>query len=384
MTTDLAFNRVEIDLAALKANYRLLKDSGQGRPLMAVVKGDAYGHGLLACAQSLVAAGANDLGVLDVLEGLALKKILPATVNIYVLAGLLSREQILAALNNQLVMVVYSAAQLKLILDLIPPGGLGRAYLKIDTGMGRLGLSTPEAMNLLPLIVKNDRLVIMGLMTHLATAGDYFATAQLNRFQGLIDLDQKIHLTQGRHSALAGPGFLSYPNYVDQLSRVGLLLYGANPLSDSLDRIANDRLAVVQSLQPVMSFSSQIIQIRTVKAKESLSYDRTFVAPTDLKVAAAPVGYVHGLNRSRSNRGYALINGQKARLLGRVCMNLCLFDVSEIPNARVGQKVVLLGRAGSAQIQVEELAAWQGTNAYETLCLIGRLNPRSFINDKSD
>ncbi|MDR2422090.1 MAG: alanine racemase [Deltaproteobacteria bacterium] len=380
MPDELTFNQAEIDLGALKANYQRIRSLNPLKPLMAVVKGDAYGHGLVECARALVEAGAKDLGVLDVVEGLALKKANLGEVDVHVLAGLQSRTQIEAAIEAELVVALYSLQQIQAVENLIPKGVRARAYLKIDTGMGRLGLPWWEVPAFLPTLVRPEKFAFRGLMTHLATVGDQPSRRQLDRFREVVKIDQSLGLTLGQHSVLASPGLLAYPGYDDYLPRVGLLMYGANPLAgtEAEAAISPNGQALLRDLRPVMKFTSRIIQTRTVRTGESLSYDRTFVAQKDMKVAVLPVGYVHGLSRRQSNRGHALVNGQVAPLIGRVCMNLSLFDVTRISGVNPGQRAVLLGESGEARITAEEAAKWQDTSAYETFCLFGRLNQRLF------
>ncbi|MDR2141987.1 MAG: alanine racemase [Deltaproteobacteria bacterium] len=377
---DLSFNRAEIDLAALKANFRALRKYAPLRPMMAVVKADAYGHGLMECARALVEAEARDFGVLDVVEGCRLRAAQLGKIDIHVLAGLQTREQAQAALAHDLVLVIYSLPQLRALEELVPSGSQAQAYLKIDSGMGRLGLPWWEAQAVLPALTRQKKIHFRGFLTHLATAGDQEAKTQLERFQKIVELDQTLGLTAGRHSALAGPGLLAFPEYHDQFSRAGLLLYGANPLAGSDALISAKGLNLLKKLKPVMTVASQVIQTRTVRAGESLSYDRTFRASENLRVAVLPIGYAHGLSRSRSNQGGVLINGRLAPLLGRVCMNLSLYDVSQIPKAQPGQRAVLVGLAGRARVSMSQAASWQGTSAYETMCLFGRLNPRFYLD----
>ncbi|MDR1083786.1 MAG: alanine racemase [Deltaproteobacteria bacterium] len=378
MSSDvLNFNQAEIDLAALRHNFICLQQMYPLRSLMAVVKGDAYGHGLEECARALVQAGAGNLGVLDAEEGVRLVKA-KIQADIHILAGLQTKEQIKAAVENKLIIVAYSLPQLKLIEDLAPKGSAAQVYLKIDTGMGRLGLPWREAPAVLPNLVRNTKIFFRGLMTHLATAGDSEAKLQLDRFEEIIEIEKSLSLTGGLHSALAGPGILAHPEYEDSMPRAGLLLYGANPLETVPEQISPERVGLIKKLKPVMTLVSQVIQVRTIRAGETVSYDRTYSAPSDLKAAVLPLGYVHGLSRSRSSNGWALIDGRPAPLLGRVCMNLTMFDVSSHPDPRPGQRAVILGRDGQAVITAAQAAQWQGTSAYEIFCLFGRLNARAF------
>jgi alanine racemase len=379
--SELTFNRVVIDLAALKANYRLVRNLCPQNPPMAVVKGDAYGHGLVRCAKTLAEAGAKVLGVLDASEGETLRQAGIIEQDICVLAGLYTTEQILSAVKNRLTFVAYSLNQIRRVQNSTPPGSRLKAFIKIDTGMGRLGVPYWEANEVFRAIsrVKFD-IEFLGLMTHLATTGDNEAKRQLERFNDAIGFDRKFKLTRGRHGALASSGLLLHTDFPDQLSRVGLLLYGVNPLSERDIVYSREDTEVLKGLKPVMSLSSPIIQIRTIKAGETIGYDRTYVAQKDLKAATLPLGYVHGLARSRSNRGYALIHGQPAKLLGRVSMNLSLYDVTDIPKAVVGDRAVLLGESDLSWLKIEEVAKWQDTNPYEALCLFGRLNPRFYLD----
>jgi alanine racemase len=181
---------------------------------------------------------------------------------------------------------------------------------------------------------------------------------------------------------LSGGGVLAHTAYQDDLSRPGLILYGYAPLSEDSPHLFNPSVsgALIKSLKKVMSVKSIVLQVKNLKVGETVSYDRTYTAPKNIEMAVVPFGYVHGLSRTRSNKGYALIKGQKAPLLGRVCMNLTLFDVSGLA-ANEGDEVVIMGTQGSEQIGADLAGTWQDTSAYEIVCHFGRLNPRYYLNN---
>jgi alanine racemase len=374
-----SFNTAEINLAALKSNFLAVKRLVSGQ-LMAVVKGDAYGHGLVECAKALSSVQASRLGVLDLEEATALKKAgVPA--EIHILAGLHGTEQIDQAVQSGFVVTAYRVEQIaELSKAAQRTGRTALLMIKIDTGMGRLGIPWKEAAEAIPKLSRLDGLDVRGLATHLATSGDYEAQWQLKRFADLKDLANRSFTGRLLHSALASGGVLAHPDYPDDLSRVGIMLYGSSPLSEKdpaiFDLPASKNL--IRSLQPVMSLKSRILAVRTFKSGETVSYDRTFTVQRDTAVATVPAGYVHGLSRTRSGKGWALVGGRKARLLGRVCMNLSMYDVT---GAAVlpGQETVLLGAQGSEAITAETVGEWQGTNSYEILCMTGRLNPRRYV-----
>ncbi|MDR1546028.1 MAG: alanine racemase [Deltaproteobacteria bacterium] len=374
-----SFNSVEIDLGALADNYRLLARHVAGR-LMPVVKGDAYGHGLTACARTLVEAGAADLGVLDVAEAERLRAD-GVQAELHILAGLHGPEQMDAALKIRARTLIYSRGQLEALGARARALGLKAAgRLKVDTGMGRLGVPWPEAPAVIESLAEQSDVVVEGLATHLATSGDVWADRQLERFAALAALADRRLGRPLRHSALASGGLLTSDDGPGDLSRPGLLIYGVSPLAADDPALAARPAAraLVGALRPAMSFKSLVVQTRKVRAGETISYDRTFEAPADLTAAVAPAGYVHGLSRRRSSRGWGLIEGRRVPLLGRVCMNLTVWDVSGLDRPADGQALVLLGRSGEAAVDAVEAAAWQDTNAYELLCLLGRLNPRTY------
>ncbi|MDR3203280.1 MAG: alanine racemase [Deltaproteobacteria bacterium] len=379
-----SFNLAEIDLKAFSHNYQTMASLAP-EALMAVIKGDAYGHGLVECAKAAIKAGANDLGVLDLEEALTIRKELNEA-NIHVLAGLHGPDQAARAISAGLTIFGYSLGQMtQLSHTALKLGSQAKIMVKIDTGMGRLGLPWDQSHVLLSEVAVLEGLKIQGLATHLATLGDQGALEQLERFRQIVRIADKSFKGPLRHSALSGGALLCHSVYPDNVVRAGLTLYGYGPTLDYLKSVKAPpkALETAEALKPVMKVKSQIIQVREIKAGETISYDRTFVASKEATVATVPFGYVHGLSRTRSSKGYILINGQKAPLLGRVCMNLSVYDVTNL-KAKAGDEVVILGEVAENIIGADLIAQWSNTSPYEVLCLLGRLNPRLYLGLKSD
>ncbi|MDR1042156.1 MAG: alanine racemase [Deltaproteobacteria bacterium] len=400
----LDYNHADIDLEALKGNFGTMQAFAGKRPLMAVVKGDAYGHGLVECARALVEAGARLLGVLDAREGVALRQAGIGRAEICVLAGITSELQIAAAVRNDLTPFVYSREQL---LSLAAAASKEtrriKAFLKIDTGMNRLGVPWNMAEDFLTMAAGSPHLEVTGLATHLATLGDAAATVQLTRFWDVCAGAEEIFRKPLANSALSGGGMLAHPDYPDGISRPGLALYGAvaglspgpppprlprpwapdlptppPPLEAREPSLPEASVRCAELLVPVMRVTSRVVQVKTVRRGEAVSYGGTWRAERDTRAAVLPIGYVHGLQTSRSGRCAALIRGSIAPQIGRVCMNLSVYDAAAIPSVQPGDEAVLLGAQGDAFLGPCG-APGEDLSPYETLCLLGRLNVRRYM-----
>ncbi|MDR2367370.1 MAG: alanine racemase [Deltaproteobacteria bacterium] len=374
-----AFNECEVDLGALARNYERIAGFSKA-PVMAVIKADAYGHGLVPAGLALSGAGCREIGVLDVEEALELKKH-PVDADVTVLAGLHGPVQALRAVEAGLMVFAYDLAQIKALSKAAEyVGSIARVTIKIDTGMGRLGFPWEKAGYVISSIAKGKNVAILGLATHLATSGDAGAAGQLERFYEVGEKAKKRSGLDLRYSVLASGGILAHPGFPDGLSRAGLMLYGYAPLGPAdpaLARLPKSR-NLVKSLERAMAVKSSLIQVREAKAGETVSYDRTFTVPRAMKVGTAPIGYAHGLGRARSSAGYALIGGRRARLLGRVCMNLTMYDIGGT-GAAPGDPVILMGDQGGESIGADLIGSWEKTSAYEILCRLGSMNPRRHL-----
>ena len=363
--------RAEIDLSAVADNVRLAcRLAGSGTQVMAVVKADAYGHGAVPVAKAALDAGATWLGVATPEEAVPLRTAGIAT-RILVL-GPIAPEQADLVARRDLNQVVSDPGQAE-VLDRAARacGRVVALHLKVDTGMGRVGLRPREVRQAGEKIRGLSSVRLVGLMTHFAEAEAEdltFAREQLARFaEAVRDLAVAGVAAPIRHAANSA-GLLFLPEARLDLVRPGIMLYGYHPRGP---RGGNEPL-----LRPALRLRTEISQIRDVARGESVSYGRTFVAPHDLRVATIPAGYADGIGRLLSNRGCVLVRGQRVSIVGRVCMDMTMIDVTGVPDACVGDEAVLIGRQGTEEISADEVAEMQGTISYEILCRIGPRVPR--------
>jgi alanine racemase len=367
--------RAEIDLSAIAANVALAcRLAGPGTEVMAVVKADAYGHGAVPVARTALDAGATWLGVAGPEEAVSLRA-----------AGIASRILVLGPIALEQADLVAAHALDQCVSD---PGQAevldraGRAggrvlalHLKVDTGMGRVGVQPRDVRGAAERIRALSSVRLVGLMTHFAEAeaeDPAFAREQLARFaEAARELAAAGIPAPIRHAANSA-GLLFLPEARLDLVRPGIMLYGCHP---------RDRQRPAEPLlRPALRFRTVISQIHDVVRGESVSYGRTFVAPRDLRVATLPAGYADGVGRLLSNRGHVLIHGRRVPIVGRVCMDMTMVDVTDLPEVSVGDEAVLIGRQGTAEISADEVADLQGTISYEVLCRIGPRVPRVYLS----
>ena len=361
-----------VDLTALAHNVtEFRRQLSPGCNIMAIVKANAYGHGAVEVSRALLKQGIARVAVVSVDEGIALRL---AGINApIVLLGPLFPEHIEDVFAHQLTPVISDR-------NLIEPlakaaAGLAGPYpihLKVETGMGRLGLSADDTLELLTARRLPASLQLEGLMTHLADADGETrdqTDRQLRQFNRVLDgLTAHGIRVPLIHAANSGAA-VRRPDAQFSLVRPGIMLYGYHTLPASVP---------APDLKPVLSLRTHIAQIRTVPAGGSVSYNATFVAKRQTRVAILPVGYADGFNRRLSNRGEVLVQGHRARVIGLVCMDMVMIDVTDIPSALVGDEVVIIGRQGTEEITANDVAAWLGTISYEVLCAIGPRVPRIY------
>lgn len=365
--------RAEIDLAAIAANVRAACElAGKTAAVMAVVKADAYGHGAAPVAREALGAGATWLGVAVPEEAPPLRAAgLQARM---LVLGPIAPEQAAVVVAHDLDQCVSDPGQAEAISrEAVARGRVQRLHLKVDTGMGRVGLppravcATAERIAALPAV----RLV--GLMTHFADADaddPEFTREQIARFEAVSGNLRAAGIAIPLRHAANSAGLVRHPDARFDLVRPGIMLYGCPPCAT---RRPGD-----PALAPALRLRTAISQLADLAAGTSVSYGRTFVAPRDMRIATLPIGYADGLSRLLSGRGQALILGRRVPIVGRVCMDMAMVDVTHLPGVRVGDEAVLIGRQGGEEITADEVAGLTGTISYEVLCRIGPRVPRIY------
>ena len=367
----------EIDLGALRHNYAVIRRAV--RPecgILAVVKADAYGHGFMDVSQELERLGVAAFGVAFLAEGIQLRK---SGIDrpVLILGGIYPGQE-RKCVGFNLSTAVFDIAQAR-ALDAVA----GRLYrkakihVKIDTGMGRLGVPAGEAAGFFRQLQDLPNIEIEGIFSHFAVAdelddsGIAYTARQLELFRAAVAAARECGFApRYLHIANSAATFgLELPEC--NLIRPGIALYGALPSGDFAGRL---------DLQPVMALKSRIAMLKWIEAGTSVSYARRYTAAGRTLVASVPVGYADGYRRSLTNRGEVLVRGVRAPVIGTVCMDWIMLDVTGVPDVAVGDEVVLLGRdrAGNA-IQAEELAAWSQTITYEFFCGISKRVPRIYL-----
>lgn len=371
--TDL--NRIEIDLMAVRHNFNALNGllKNTGARIMAVIKSDAYGHGLVEVGRVLESAGVWGFGVSEVEEAVSLRKE-GITAPILFMSGLPpgAEKEVLAL---DLIPGVTDVSYLNTLERVAAVRHKNcRVHLKVDTGMGRLGFSPDELYKVVKGLRQWPHLCFEGLYSHLSSADDPldpFNTVQLDKFASLLDQVKGMGWKPLTVHLANSAGLIHFPSAHYDLVRSGLAIYGAYPGLESQKGI---------ELRPVMSFRSKIVSIRNLAKGSPVSYGHGFYTKRPSMIAVVPVGYDNGYLRSLSNRSLVLIRGRRCPVVGNICMKAFMVDVSMIDGVTPGDEAVLMGRQGDEIITAEDLARWGGTISYELLCLLGSRNKRFFRN----
>lgn len=366
----------EIDLSALKHNYLLIRSSiPQQTEILAVVKADAYGHGFMDISRELENLGVNAFGVAFLAEGIQLRK--SGSDKPVLLLGGVYPGQERKCIGYNLSTTVFSLEQAHSLNA--AAGKLFRKaqiHLKVDTGMGRLGVPYYEVPQFLAELKNLKNIALEGLISHFATAdeldesGQYFTRQQGERFAWALAEIRKAGFNP-RYIHIANSAAALLRNIPDcNLIRPGITMYGALPSADFQGKL---------DLKPVMRLKSRIAMLKWVEPGTTISYARRFTAEKRTLIASVPVGYADGYPRSLTNRGEALIRGQRAKVAGTVCMDWIMLDVTGIEGVAVGDAVTLMGQDDGNCIHAEELAAWADTIPYAIFCGISKRVPRVYL-----
>ena len=362
---------VEVSLSQLVQNYQIYRRETPIRcEIMAVVKADAYGHGDSQIALALQTIGVKQFAVANIEEGCGLRKA-GVQGNILIL-GYTPVEYADCLIEYDLTQSIISEEYCEALIN---TGRHLKCQYAIDTGMNRIGLDA-ENSGVCEQAIRRayEKLNLTGVFSHLCVAdtsnpnADEFTRQQIQLFQSVVDRikDLKLPFLHLLNSA----GGLRFDVNLCNLVRLGIILYGLKP--DYSYELPN-------GIEPILIWKSVVSMVKTVHPGESIGYGRTYMARKEMRVATIPTGYADGYNRGLSNKGYVLINGKKAPIVGRICMDQFMVDVSAIPSTQSGDEVILLGHDGLNRITADDMALQLGTIGYEVVCNIGKRVPRVYL-----
>lgn len=373
-----------VDLAAIAHNYRLAVELG-GRPAVGLVKADAYGHGAIRVARTLVEAGAPLLAVALVEEGLELREA-GLEVPILVLGAAYGGRYDLLV-RQRLTPLVFRPDHVQGLAEAARAAGLpAQAHLKLDTGMGRIGLAPAELPAMVEALRAAPEVQLEGVCTHFASADlEPRATteAQVRAFTEASDALARAGVAPRVRHLANSAGTLEYASVGQDLTRPGIMIYGYLPF-DRTAPVSELVRAAAGRLRRALTWRTAVVHVKTIAPGTPVSYGGHWVARRTSRIATLAVGYADGYDRRLSGRpgmGCAdvLVGGRRAPVAGTVCMDLTMVDVTDVPGVAVGDEVVLLGEQGGERVDADELAGKAGTISYEILCAIGRRVPRRCV-----
>ncbi|MDR0396228.1 MAG: alanine racemase [Oscillospiraceae bacterium] len=370
--------RLIINLDAIARNVRALRAVDPSAPMMAVVKANAYGHGGVETARIALANGCAALGVAIAEEGVLLRRSgVAAPILIMGAPDPAAIDDVIINRLTQTIFLPEHAAMLDKAASRV--GAAALVHLKADTGMHRIGVSGGGMESLADAVSGFGGIRVTGVFTHLAAADSTepddmdYTRAQIESFER-IAAAMKARFGPIIAHAANSAGYLAWPRSRMDMSRVGIAMYGAPPIP-----AAASLPPVGERLLPAMRWVTQASSVREIPAGSCVGYGRAFTSARATRVMTIPVGYADGFSRALSNKGYVLTRGKRAPIIGRVCMDQTMADVTDIPGAEVGDEVVLLGSQGGESITADDIAGWAGTISYEIFCAVSPRVPRAVI-----
>lgn len=366
----------EINLDTAKNNMKnIMALAGEGTSVMAVVKADGYGHGAVRLSKAYSSIGIRHFGVATVEEAVSLRK--NGIDGDILILSYVFPDRFDEIIENGIISTVFDSDTARLLDERAKKlGKKARVHIKLDTGMGRIGfIPCQSSKEQIVKIGSLEHISLEGIYSHLACADESDLTSakkQIELFDSFCNEIEKcgvnIPLRHIRNSA----GIMNFPEYKTALVRCGIIAYGIYP-SDEVDR---NKLSV----KPIMQLKSHISFVKTVEKGFKVSYGSTYVTDKKTVIATVPVGYGDGYPRALSNKGFVLVNGKKANIIGRICMDQFMIDVTDIPVKR-GDEVVLIGSDGENEITVDLIASLSGGFNYELICDINDRVPRVYVEN---
>ena len=368
----------EINLDNIAHNVKEIRRvTNKNAEIMGVVKADAYGHGVFEVTRTLLANGVSRLAVSMLDEAIQLRRE-GIEVPILVL-GYTDPARANEILENDVTQSVYSHELAQaLSKEAVRQGKKVKLHIKIDTGMSRIGFMPGySAVKNVMEIEKLPNVIIEGLFTHFASADERdrdYTLMQFEKFMSICCELQRIGIHIPVKHCANSAGIIEYPEMHLDMVRPGIILYGMYPSNE----VCKDKI----DLKPAMTLKANIIMVKEIEQNTPISYGRIFITERKSKIATIPIGYADGYSRMLSNKGRVLINGQFAPVVGRICMDQCMIDVTDIEgDIEVGDEVVLIGEQGQRNISVEDVAETIGIINYELVCIVGKRIPRAYVQN---
>lgn len=363
----------EINLDNLIWNFKQAKKLvSKETKIAAVLKANAYGHGAIGVAKVLIESGVDYLAVACLSEALELRKAFKE-VPILVM-GYTADEYLSVAVKNRITLTIFSISQGKKISNISSElNVISKIHIKIDTGFNRLGLKWSEDLEqIIQTIYSMNNLHVEGIFTHLALVNREEDEKQYKLFQKVIKELEESSINIPIKHVCDSIGMVRYPEFHMDMIRLGAFLYGMRPTSFE-DQAVDLRVA--------LTFKTKVAHLKCIEKGEGVGYDFSFVAKEKSKIATLPVGYADGYMRCLSNNGEVRIKGEKAEVIGKICMDQTMIDLTHIEDVNVGDEVILLGGSGEDSIEIMEVAEKCNTNRNEILSVISRRVPRVYIKD---
>ncbi len=375
----------EINLNKIEHNFKVIKNcTAENVKICCVVKADAYGHGSKELAALYEKFGADFFAVSNLEEAIELRRT-SITTPILILGYTPPAYAKTLANNNITQAIVSEEYAQELSQSAVEQGVTVPVHLKIDTGMSRIGImyqdeSRDNALEQALKIIDLPNISVNGAFTHFAVSdekdeGKEYTEHQIKCFKNLCDdikKSGKVNENFICHCSNSA-AIMDYKYANMDMVRAGIILYGLAPSGKLKNQI---------DLKPAMEIKSVIAHIKNIEKGTTISYGRTFTAPHKMTVATVPIGYADGYIRSFGSDGYMIVNGKKAKVVGRICMDQCMVDITDIPNVKIGDVVTVIGKSGNCEISMDDAAAWAGTINYEIACLVGKRVPRVYIKDR--
>lgn len=374
---------IELSQSALEENYKFLQSVvGEQTLISTVIKGNAYGHGIVDLVPMAIKAGQTHFSVFSADEARLCREVAPFAE--IMIMGMLDNEELEWAITNNIQFYIFEVDRLEEALKIAKKlNQLAQIHLELETGMNRTGLRKKEVLKVIELLNQNENYILKGVCTHFAGAesiGNYVRIQeQIKSFKKQRKQLAKEGLIAERYHLASSAATLSYPKTQMDMVRIGILNYGFWPSTETFIHFVKDKLDRTDPLRRILSWKSKVMSTKTVETGEFIGYGTTYMARENMKIATVPVGYSHGYSRSLSNQGRVLVNGERVSVVGIVNMNMMVLDITDIPDTKKGDEVVLIGDQGDYSISVSSFSELSDQLNYELLTRLPHNIPRKVI-----